>query len=351
MTATAYQQVTQALSQKPKTWLITGVAGFIGSNLLETLLLLDQKVVGLDNFATGFQHNLDEVQGLVSSEQWQNFTFIEGDIRKLTDCQSACAGVDYVLHQAALGSVPRSIADPINTNATNISGFLNMLIAARNAKVASFTYAASSSTYGDHPALPKVEENIGKPLSPYAVTKYVNELYADVFARTYGFHTIGLRYFNIFGKRQAPDGAYAAVIPKWTAAMIAGDVVYINGDGDTSRDFNFIENALQANILAATANDEAKDQVYNVAVGGRTTLNTLFTALKDNLSINGVSYNQAPIYRDFREGDVRHSQADISKIQNALGYAPQFEVIAGIKKAMPWYVNFLQNRLALDKLC
>jgi len=351
MTATAYQQVTQALAQKPKTWLITGVAGFIGSNLLETLLLLDQKVVGLDNFATGFQHNLDEVQGLVSSEQWQNFTFIDGDIRQLADCQSACVDIDYVLHQAALGSVPRSIADPINTNATNISGFLNMLVAARDAKVASFTYAASSSTYGDHPALPKVEDTIGKPLSPYAVTKYVNELYADVFASTYGFRTIGLRYLNIFGKRQAPDGAYAAVIPKWTAAMIAGDTVYINGDGDTSRDFNFIENALQANILAATASDKAKDQVYNVAVGGRTTLNTLFTALKDNLRINGVSYNQAPVYRDFREGDVRHSQANISKIKHALGYAPQFEVIAGIEKAMPWYVNFLQNRLALDKLC
>ncbi|MGP4789285.1 NAD-dependent epimerase/dehydratase family protein [Psychrobacter sp. 1Y11] len=348
---TAYQQVTQALAHEPKTWLITGVAGFIGSNLLETLLLLDQKVVGLDNFATGFQHNLDEVQGLVSSEQWQRFRFIEGDIRKLTDCQSVCVDIDYVLHQAALGSVPRSIADPINTNDTNISGFLNMLVAARDAKVTSFTYAASSSTYGDHPALPKVEDTIGKPLSPYAVTKYVNELYADVFASTYGFHTIGLRYFNIFGKRQAPDGAYAAVIPKWTAAMIAGDAVYINGDGDTSRDFNFIENALQANILAATANDEAKDQVYNVAVGGRTTLNTLFTALKENLAINGVDYVQDPIYRDFREGDVRHSQADISKIQHALGYAPQFEVIAGIEKAMPWYVSFLQNRSPLDKLC
>jgi len=351
MTVTAYQQVTQALAHEPKTWLITGVAGFIGSNLLETLLLLDQKVVGLDNFATGFQHNLDEVQGLVSSEQWQRFRFIEGDIRKLTDCQSVCVDIDYVLHQAALGSVPRSIADPINTNDTNISGFLNMLVAARDAKVTSFTYAASSSTYGDHPALPKVEDTIGKPLSPYAVTKYVNELYADVFASTYGFHTIGLRYFNIFGKRQAPDGAYAAVIPKWTAAMIAGDAVYINGDGDTSRDFNFIENALQANILAATANDEAKDQVYNVAVGGRTTLNTLFTALKENLAINGVDYVQDPIYRDFRKGDVRHSQADISKIQHALGYAPQFEVIAGIEKAMPWYVSFLQNRSPLDKLC
>jgi len=339
MTAIVYETVKASLGASPKTWLITGVAGFIGSNLLETLLLLNQKVVGLDNFATGFQHNLDEVQSLVSAEQWAKFNFIEGDIRELSDCEAACKGVDYVLHQAALGSVPRSIADPINTNHTNISGYLNMLVAARDAKVASFTYAASSSTYGDHPALPKVEENIGKPLSPYAVTKYVNELYADVFSRTYGFKTIGLRYFNIFGKRQTPDGAYAAVIPKWTAAMIAGDEVYINGDGDTSRDFNFIENAVQANILAATADDEAKNQVYNVAVGGRTTLNTLFTALKENLAVNGVDYIQEATYRDFREGDVRHSQADISKIHNALGYEPQFDIVQGIEKAMPWYVN------------
>ncbi|WP_436880314.1 NAD-dependent epimerase/dehydratase family protein [Psychrobacter okhotskensis] len=342
---TSYQQVTDILVNEPKTWLITGVAGFIGSNLLETLLLLNQKVVGLDNFATGFQHNLDEVQSLVTAEQWQCFTFIEGDIRNLADCQAACTGVDYVLHQAALGSVPRSIADPINTNDTNISGYLNMLVAARDAKVASFTYAASSSTYGDHPALPKVEDAIGKPLSPYAVTKYVNELYAEVFARTYGFNTIGLRYFNIFGKRQTPDGAYAAVIPKWTAAMIAGDEVFINGDGDTSRDFNFIENAVQANILAATANEDAKNQVYNVAVGGRTTLNMLFSALKEHLGANGVSYTQAAVYRDFRAGDVRHSQADITKIQNGLGYAPQFDIIQGIEKAMPWYVTSLKNKL------
>ena len=343
MTSNAYEKVQKVLINEPKIWLITGVAGFIGSNLLETLLLLNQKVVGLDNFATGFQHNLDEVQGLVSEEQWQNFKFIEGDIRNLDDCHAACIGIDYVLHQAALGSVPRSIADPINTNDTNISGYLNMLVAARDAKVASFTYAASSSTYGDHPALPKVEDNIGKPLSPYAVTKYVNELYADVFARTYDFNTIGLRYFNIFGKRQTPDGAYAAVIPKWTAAMIAGDEVFINGDGDTSRDFNFIENAVQANILAATASEEAKNQVYNVAVGGRTTLNTLFNALKDSLHTNGIDYSQAPVYRDFREGDVRHSQADISKIKNALGYDPQFDIVQGIRKTMPWYVQFLQN--------
>ena len=343
MTQTAYEQTKQTLISEPKTWLVTGVAGFIGTNLLETLLLLDQKVVGLDNFATGFQHNLDEVKGLVTAKQWQGFKFIEGDIRKLEDCQAACIDIDYVLHQAALGSVPRSIADPIATNETNISGFLNMLVAARDAEVSSFTYAASSSTYGDHPALPKVEDAIGNPLSPYAVTKYVNELYADVFARTYGFDTIGLRYFNIFGKRQAPNGAYAAVVPKWTAAMIQGDEVIINGDGDTSRDFNFIENAVQANILAATAASAAKNQVYNVAVGGRTTLNTLFAALKDNLSINGVDYNQDVIYKDFRAGDVRHSQADISKIKTHLGYAPQFDIIQGIEKAMPWYVKSLSK--------
>ncbi len=272
-------------------------------------------------------------------QQWQGFTFIEGDIRDLADCQAACSDVDYVLHQAALGSVPRSISDPINTNDTNISGYLNMLVAARDAKVSSFTYAASSSTYGDHPSLPKVEESIGNPLSPYAVTKYVNELYADVFARTYGFNTIGLRYFNIFGKRQTPDGAYAAVIPKWTAAMIKGDKVFINGDGETSRDFNFIENAVQANILAATANSDAKNQVYNVAVGGRTTLNTLFTVLKESLSENSVGYSQNPVYQDFRAGDVQHSQADISKIKTRLGYDPQFSIIEGIEKAMPWYVN------------
>ncbi len=335
-----YQTVCEQLKQNPKTWLVTGVAGFIGSNLLETLLKLNQNVVGLDNFATGHQYNLDEVQSLVTPEQWVNFKFHEGDIRNFEDCQMACAGVDYVLHQAALGSVPRSIADPITTNAANISGFLNMLTAARDAKVSSFTYAASSSTYGDHPALPKVEENIGNPLSPYAVTKYVNELYADVFARTYQFKTIGLRYFNVFGQRQDPNGAYAAVIPKWTAAMIAGDDVFINGDGETSRDFCFIENTIQANILAATASDEAKNQVYNVAVGDRTTLNDLFNAIKESLNANGVIYSKQPVYRDFRAGDVRHSQASIEKIKNLLSYNPNFVISQGIDLAMPWYINF-----------
>lgn len=336
---TVYDTLLKRLTREPKVWLVTGVAGFIGSNLLERLLKLNQTVIGLDNFATGHQYNLDEVQGLVTPEQWAGFTFIEGDIRNLEDCQKACMGVDYVLHQAALGSVPRSIADPITTNAANITGFVNMLVAARDAQVTSFTYAASSSTYGDHPALPKVEENIGKPLSPYAVTKYVNELYADVFAKTYGFNCIGLRYFNVFGKRQDPNGAYAAVIPKWTAAMIQGEELFINGDGETSRDFCFIENTVQMNLLAATAPDEAKNEVYNVAVGDRTTLNDLFHALQSALAENGKPYTRKPVYRDFRAGDVRHSQADISKAASKLGYAPEYRIMDGIAKAMPWYIE------------
>lgn len=338
----AYQQLLEQLLQQPKKWLITGVAGFIGSNLLETLLKLNQTVVGLDNFATGHQHNLDEVQSLVSAEQWAGFNFIQGDIRNLEECQAACQGVDFVLHQAALGSVPRSINDPITTNSANIDGFLNMLVAARDAKVQSFTYAASSSTYGDHPALPKVEDNIGKPLSPYAVTKYVNELYADVFAKTYGFNCIGLRYFNVFGKRQDPNGAYAAVIPKWTAAMIEGDDVFINGDGETSRDFCYIDNTVQANLLAATTvNPDARNQVYNVAVGDRTTLNDLFEAIQSALNENAINHRKAPIYREFRAGDVRHSQADVSKAKTLLGYTPEFVIKDGIAEAMPWYVQFL----------
>jgi len=339
---TTYSQLLETFPSNPKTWLITGVAGFIGSNLLENLLKLNQRVVGLDNFATGYQHNLDEVQRLVSPEQWGDFTFIEGDIRNLDDCHKACTGVDYVLNQAALGSVPRSISNPITTNSTNINGFLNMLVAARDAGVKSFTYAASSSTYGDHPELPKVEENIGKPLSPYAVTKYVNELYAEVFFKTYGFNTIGLRYFNVFGKRQDPNGAYAAVIPRWAAAMLLGDDVFINGDGETSRDFCFIENAVQANLLAAIANDCAKNEVYNVAVGDRTTLNDLFRALQAALAENGKNYENAPVYRDFRAGDVRHSQADISKIASKLGYAAQYRIMDGIAKALPWYIENIE---------
>jgi UDP-N-acetylglucosamine 4-epimerase len=338
---TTYEKLLKSLPENPKTWLITGVAGFIGSNLLEHLLKLNQKVVGLDNFATGHQRNLDEVKGLVSEEQWKNFTFNEGDIRDYKDCQNACQSVDYVLHEAALGSVPRSIADPIMTNSANITGFLNMLQAAKEAKVKSFTYAASSSTYGDHPALPKIEENIGNPLSPYAVTKYVNELYAGVYARTYGFKTIGLRYFNVFGKRQDPNGAYAAVIPKWTASMIKGEDIFINGDGETSRDFCFIENTVQMNLLAATAPDEAKNEVYNVAVGDRTTLNDLYASIKTALASNEIQIVAEPVYREFRVGDVRHSQADISKAETKLGYCPEFKILEGIEKAMPWYKKFL----------
>jgi UDP-N-acetylglucosamine 4-epimerase len=334
-----YNEIKVQLQAAPKTWLITGVAGFIGSNLLETLLLLNQNVIGLDNFATGHQHNLDEVKLMVDEEQWARFTFIEGDIRDYNTCFKALDNVDYVLHQAALGSVPRSIADPIMTNSANITGFLNMLQAAKEANVKSFTYAASSSTYGDHPALPKVEENIGNPLSPYAVTKYVNELYAGVYAKTYGFKTIGLRYFNVFGKRQDPNGAYAAVIPKWTSTMINNEELFINGDGETSRDFCFIENTVQMNVLAATAPDEAKDEVYNVAVGDRTTLNDLFGAIKDALIKNDVNVSIKPTYRDFRAGDVRHSQADISKAKGVLGFSPEFRISEGIDKAMPWYVN------------
>ncbi len=337
-----YEKIKDELQKSPKKWLITGVAGFIGSNLLETLLKLDQTIVGLDSFVTGHQHNLDEVENEVSKEQWQRFTLIKGDIRNLDDCKKAVKNTDYVLHQAALGSVPRSIEDPITTNESNLTGFLNMLVAARDANVSSFTYAASSSTYGDHPALPKIEENIGKPLSPYAVTKVVNELYADVFAKTYGFKCIGLRYFNIFGKRQDPNGAYAAVVPKWVSAFLDNETIYINGDGETSRDFCYIENTIQMNILSAIAEDDAKNEVYNVAVGGRTTLNNLFSAIKDGLSKKYPKLATVEsVYRDFRAGDVRHSQADISKAASKLGYVPSHNISEGLEEALTWYQSHL----------
>jgi UDP-N-acetylglucosamine 4-epimerase len=337
---TAYESLQINLRAEPKTWLVTGVAGFIGSNLLEALLKLDQRVVGLDNFTTGYRQNLDEVRGVVSSEQWAAFKFIEGDIRSIDDCRRACVGTEYVLHQAALGSVPRSIEDPVTTNQSNIDGFLNMLVAARDAKVKRFVYAASSSTYGDHLDLPKVEDRIGKPLSPYAVTKLVNELYAEVFARAYDFKAIGLRYFNIFGRRQDPNGAYAAVIPKWIAAMIKNEPVYINGDGETSRDFCYIDNAIQANLLAATAKEDVANQVYNVAVGDRTSLNQLYNHLRDQLSfkfplLRGVD----PIFRDFRSGDVRHSLADIGKAVDMLGYKPSHRIYQGLEQALDWYIK------------
>ena len=343
---TAYEQLRSLLLAAPKTWLVSGVAGFIGSNLLETLLKLGQNVVGLDNFATGHRHNLKQIQDAVTPEQWARFRFIEGDIRVLDDCRVACAGVDYVLHQAALGSVPRSLEDPITTNGANIDGFLNMLVAARDAKVTRFVYAASSSTYGDHPGLPKLEDVIGKPLSPYAVTKLVNEQYAEVFSRAYGFKTIGLRYFNIFGAHQDPEGAYAAVVPKWTAAMIENQPVFINGDGETSRDFCYIANTVQANLLAATAqHPDAANQVYNVAVGDRTTLNDLFEAIRSTLEPRFPHLKDyKPSYRDFRAGDVRHSLADITKAKTLLGYAPSHRIKDGLLEAMDWYVADLAGR-------
>lgn len=335
----AYDDLQVTLRQQPRTWLVTGVAGFIGSHLLETLLKLDQQVVGLDNFATGYARNLDEVRGLVSAAQWARFRFMEGDIRELKDCQAACEGVQHVLHQAALGSVPRSLQDPLATHAANATGFLNMLVAARDAKVSRFVYAASSSTYGDHPALPKVEDRIGKPLSPYAVTKYLNELYADVFARCYGLESVGLRYFNVFGPRQDPNGAYAAVIPKWTAALLKGETVWINGDGETSRDFCYVANAVQANLLAAAArNPDALNQVFNVAVGDRIAINELFRLLLENLVVYGVDPSIQAAYRDFRAGDVRHSQADISKARRLLGYLPSHRIAEGLEHSMSWYV-------------
>ncbi len=322
-------------------WLITGVAGFIGSNLLETLLFLDQKVRGLDNFATGHPHNLREVRLNVGEERWSRFEFIEGDVCKLSDCEHALIGIDYVLHQAALGSVPRSLADPLMTNEVNITGFLNMLDSARLAGVRSFVYAASSSTYGDEPNLPKIENRIGRPLSPYAVTKYVNELYADVYARSYGFTATGLRYFNVFGPRQDPNGAYAAVIPKWAAAMIANKDININGDGETSRDFCYVANAVQANLRAALLCDEPGGchQVFNVAIGDRTTLNDLFLTLKVSLGKLQVHYDRNPIYSKFRAGDVRHSQADITKAQEKLGYKPTHRIADGVNATIPWYIR------------
>lgn len=341
---TKYQRVKEELIKNPRKWLVTGVAGFIGSNLLETLLKLDQTVTGLDNFATGHQKNLSEVQGLVTAEQWAGFTFIEGTISDIETCRNSCSDIDYVLHQAALGSVPRSLEDPLLTNESNVNGFLNMLVAARDADVKRFVYAASSSTYGDHPALPKVEDKIGSPLSPYAVTKFVNELYGGVFANAYGFKTIGLRYFNIFGRRQDPDGAYAAVIPKWFLGVIDNETVYINGDGETSRDFCYIDNCVQANILAAVAVDEkAINQVYNVAFGERTTLNELFKFIRDRVSVEHPQTKEAePVYRDFRVGDVRHSLADISKARELLGYDPEFSVGAGLDRTSDWYLNNLK---------
>lgn len=342
----AFEATLSRLQDNPQRWLVTGVAGFIGSNLLESLLRNGQTVVGLDNFSTGHRHNLDLVRRAISAEQWKRFEFIEGDIRDAGTCSQACEGVSVVLHQAALGSVPRSIANPLATNATNIDGFLNMLTAARDARVARFVYAASSSTYGDHPGLPKIEDRIGKPMSPYAVTKYVNELYAHVFALCYGMETIGLRYFNVFGARQDPEGAYAAVIPKWAAAILRDEPVYINGDGLTSRDFCFIANVVQANLLAATTTRrEATNQVYNVAVGDQTTLNDLHRLLTEKLvHLHPELHPLAPVHRDFRGGDIRHSLADISKAQQLLGYQPSHDLAQGLEATAVWYEQSIGTR-------
>lgn len=349
--ASKYEEIQAALRSRPKRWVVTGAAGFIGSHLLETLLKLNQYVTGFDNFATGHRHNLEEVRGLVSPEQWGRFTFIEGDIRDLGDCRAAFTSksqpIDYVLHQAALGSVPRSIEDPLSTNSANIDGFLNMLVVSRDAEAMRFVYAASSSTYGDHPDLPKVEHKIGRPLSPYAITKYVNELYAEVFGSIYGLQSIGLRYFNIFGQRQDPGGAYAAVIPKWIDAMIGGKPVHINGDGETSRDFCYVANAVQANILAATTdNPAACNEVYNIAVGQRTSLNELYHIIQGELKTRLPQFQSSlPIYRNARQGDVRHSLANIEKAQSRLGYQPTYSVTRGLEEAMGWYVKHLGETL------
>jgi len=353
---THYEEIQQRLIETQYTWLVTGVAGFIGSNLLEKLLILNQKVVGLDNFETGYRHNVDQAINDASlatgEDRSSQFQFIKGDIHNLDDCQKAMfwsaedgnqVQVDFVLHQAALGSVPRSIQDPIRTNKSNIDGFLNMLVAARDANVARFVYAASSSTYGDHPDLPKIEGITGNPLSPYAVTKLVNELYAQVFSKVYDFKTIGLRYFNIFGKRQDPNGAYAAVIPKWVSSILNEEEVFINGDGETSRDFCYIDNAVQMNIISAmTENEEAIDQVYNVALNDQTSLNQLYQMIQERLieRVEKLAKSE-PVYRDFRAGDVRHSLADITKANNLLGYAPSHRISEGLNEAMDWYVQAL----------
>jgi len=336
---TDYNELQDELRARPKTWLVTGVAGFIGSNLLETLLMLDQQVVGLDNFSTGYKKNLAQVQSLVSAKQWARFGLREGDISDRGVCDKACAGVDFVLHQAALGSVPASMANPIGAHRSNVTGFLNMLTAARDAGTKRFVYASSSAVYGDDPELPKIEEKIGQPLSPYAATKYMNEVYASVFALAYGFHSIGLRYFNVFGPRQDPEGAYAAVIPKWIAALLKQEPIYINGDGETSRDFCYIQNVVQANLLAATtSNPQAPNQVYNIALGERTTLNELFEMLQKALRRCDSSLpEQKPNYRDFRAGDIRHSLADIKKAKRLLGYVPTHRIDRGLELAMDWY--------------
>jgi UDP-N-acetylglucosamine 4-epimerase len=339
----AMAEFEAGLRARPRRWLVTGSAGFIGSHLLESLLGLGQQVVSLDNFATGHRRNLDEVRSAVGEQAWRRHRFVEGDIVDPHTCRQVCADVDVVLHQAALGSVPRSIADPLATHAANATGFVNLLVAAKDAGVRRFVYAASSSTYGDHPALPKVEDRIGRPLSPYAVTKYLNELYAEVFARCYRMETVGLRYFNVYGPRQDPDGPYAAVIPRWARAMLTGETCVINGDGETSRDFCYVANAVQANLRAAIVEDPiALNQVYNVAVGDRTSLLQLHHWLAEALASQRADLRvPPPVHAAFREGDVRHSQADVSKARRLLGYVPTRDVHAGLRESAGWYAQRL----------
>lgn len=336
-----YDELQQGIRARPRAWLVTGVAGFIGSHLLETLLGLDQRVIGLDNFSTGDRGNLAQVRDSVSDGQWRNFHFIEGDVRSLETCRRACRSVDVVLHQAALGSVPGSIDDPVGAHASNLTGFLHLLVAARDAGVARFVYAGSSAAYGDSPGVPQVEHEIGRPLSPYGLTKYVNELYAEIFARCYGIGSIGLRYFNVFGPRQDPGGAYAAVIPAWIARMIRNEPVFINGDGETVRDFCYVDNVVQANLLAALAEDPAAvNQVYNIALGERTTLNELFAAMRSLLEPHYPGLRDLrPVYRAFRPGDVRLSQADIGKARRLLGYRPAWRAREGLARTIEWYVQ------------
>jgi UDP-N-acetylglucosamine 4-epimerase len=337
----AYETIKRRLQESPRTWLVTGVAGFIGSNLLESLLKLGQRVVGLDNFSTGRQRNLDEVQSRVSRGQWRDFVLVRGDIRDIESCRFACRGVDFVLHHAAMGSVPLSIEDPINANDINVNGFINILVAARDAGAKRLVYASSSSLYGDQNRVPNQESSIGRLLSPYAVTKRINELYSDVFLLVSNFSSIGLRYFNVFGRRQDPDGPYAAVIPRWIAAMVNGEPVFINGDGESTRDFCYVENAVQANVLAATvANNDAAGQIYNVGYGESTSLNALYLILRNQLiSRNAVLSEPIAYYRDFRPGDVRHSLADISKAKALLGYLPSHGPETGLNEAIDWYLE------------
>jgi UDP-N-acetylglucosamine 4-epimerase len=342
-----YEQVKIEFLAAPRNWLVTGAAGFIGSHLVEHLLKLNQKVVGLDNFATGRRQNLEEIRQATTAEQWHRFNFIQGDIQDLQLCHKACRGVDHVLHQAALGSVPRSIADPIRTHASNITGFLNLLVAARDNQVKRFVYASSSSVYGDHPDLPKREDAIGHQLSPYAVTKHVNELYAGVFASCYGIETIGLRYFNVFGPRQDPSGPYAAVIPIWVAAMLENRPVTIFGDGTTSRDFCYVANVVQANLLAATARrPDAVNQVYNIAVSARTSLAELFELIRHGLAGTFPRLqNFKPVYAAPRAGDIRHSHADISKAHERLGYEPGHTLEQGLSETLNWYLQSQQEHV------